>query len=80
MGQGTVLSNFMDGIGSDPFRRNLCAICSVNKHHHLNALGHSFVPGDWPIYQLLPGDLQPGDIVAESGNAATIVISVYRRP
>ena len=59
--------------------RSFCAICKVNKHYHLRSVGHHFVPGDWPKYELMPWELIAGDVVA-GVNSHTIIVSVYRRP
>lgn len=59
-------------------RRDVCALCKVNKHRHLMSFGHCFVPGDMPIYEVLPWELRPGDVVA-STHSHTIAVNVYRR-
>lgn len=59
--------------------RTICALCQVHQHRHLKSSGHCFVPGDMPIYEVLPWELRPGDVVASS-TPSTIAVTVYRRP
>lgn len=56
-----------------------CRICGVNKHRHLAAFGHVFVPGNTRQFQVIAEELLPGDVV-EKFEPKSNLITVYRRP